>query len=489
MGGPVSSLKPRILVTLVVLALLHAQPADTGTFKVEGRRVAEPDDLAGVSLVHFFKPAGGNLPTPAEIARKPADDLNSPGVQGTSDFPVDPRIGERVKFWIRVYSELTSSQGVIHDSKNVNIIYKKIDFEDLNDFTINAKARKKMIEERIKSEKKHIETVLLSIHKKQNNLDSLSEEERAIYEKFIGIDEIDKFKVAASHKRLRFQLGQKDRFYQGLYYSGRYLPVMEKTFKSKGLPVELTRLPFVESSFNLRARSKVGASGVWQFMRSTGKIFLKIDELIDERNDPIRATEAAAELLKGNHETLGSWPLALTAYNHGRLGMVRAVKQVGSTNLADIIDNYRSPSFGFASSNFYAEFIAAVEVSTHAEKYFGKIETEKPIEFAEFVMTDFVDFHDISTYCRIPKDVLQEMNPGLTDAVTQSDLLIPAGYVLRIPPENRDLFLSRYREIPSHRKFASQKSPDKRYIARHPSSNSAVNKTQSRRAMGAKRRR
>jgi membrane-bound lytic murein transglycosylase D len=108
---------------------------------------------------------------------------------------------------------------------------------------------------------------------------------------------------AAHRKRLRFQLGQKDRFLDGLYQSGRFLSFMEDIFKKEGMPLELTRLPFVESSFNIRARSKVGASGIWQFMRSTARLFIKLSPAIDERNDPLRATEAAARLLRYNFES------------------------------------------------------------------------------------------------------------------------------------------------------------------------------------------
>ena len=90
-----------------------------------------------------------------------------------------------------------------------------------------------------------------------------------------------------------------------------------------GLPTELAALPHVESSFNTYAYSKVGAAGMWQFMRGTGRRFLRIDAAVDERLDPYRSTEAAASFLEQNYIVLGSWPLALTAYNHGAGGMKR----------------------------------------------------------------------------------------------------------------------------------------------------------------------
>jgi membrane-bound lytic murein transglycosylase D len=144
---------------------------------------------------------------------------------------------------------------------------------------------------------------------------------------------------------------------------------------------------------------------------------------------------------------------------------VRAVQAVKSNNIVDIIEHYKSSSFGFASSNFYSEFVAAKEIATHPDRYFDHAEIDRLVEFAEFVMTDYIDLKDLSTYSRIPLDVLQELNPGLSDLVLQSHKLVPAGYVLRIPPEERDRFLSRYAEIPGYRKFSAQKATPQRYIA------------------------
>src|SRR4029078_12446805 len=121
-------------------------------------------------------------------------------------------------------------------------------------------------------------------------------------------------------------------------------------FRQEGLPIELTRLPFVESSFNLRARSKVGATGLWQFMRSTARLYMRMDASADERNDPLRATRAAAKKLRDNFEMLQSWPLPITAYNRGPSGVKRLTEKLGTTDIVDIID-VRKGHFGFASAN------------------------------------------------------------------------------------------------------------------------------------------
>ena len=251
----------------------------------------------------------------------------------------DPLLKKRVEFWIDIYTKYSSKEGLIHDAKYPSIIYEKLDL------------RLKGKDNSITRVKIFYKTILLSIHKKLKDNKPLNDAENRVFELFKTVDEPNKFFNAAHSKRIRFQLGQKENFYSGLRASGKYIKNMEKIFRDRGVPIEITRLPFVESSFNLNARSKVGASGIWQFMRSTGKNFLVINSSTDERNDPLKATAAAAELLKQNYQTLGSWPLAITAYNHGRKGLMRATKRLGTTQIKDLIFLYRSRSFGFASSN------------------------------------------------------------------------------------------------------------------------------------------
>ena len=118
------------------------------------------------------------------------------------------------------------------------------------------------------------------------------------------------------------------------------------------MPVELSVLPHVESSFNPEAYSHVGAAGIWQFIRSTGKRYMQIDHLIDERMDPFASTKAAAKLLRHNYQLTQSWPLALTAYNHGVASMRRAINTLGTRDIAVIVRKYKGRAFGFASRNF-----------------------------------------------------------------------------------------------------------------------------------------
>src|SRR5262249_25405097 len=153
---------------------------------------------------------------------------------------------------------------------------------------------------------------------------------------FDSIDEPDKFSAAAEPGRIRIQTGQKDKFLKAIAWSGRYLTPIENIFTSYGLPMELTRIIFVESMFNLKARSKVGASGIWQVMPGTGRLFMNVNSVADERNDPIEATHGAALLLKSNFETLGAWPLAVNAYNSGPQNLMNAKMELGTDDIGII---------------------------------------------------------------------------------------------------------------------------------------------------------
>jgi membrane-bound lytic murein transglycosylase D len=311
----------------------------------------------------------------------------------------------------------------------------------------------------VKARKRHYKGLLKRIHRKikRNQLSTLTEEEQKLYDKFNEINEPNKFYRATYRKRMRMQVGQSNNFVTGIKNSGKYLPFIEDIFNEAKLPVELTRLIFVESMFNLRAYSKVGASGIWQFMRYTGKRFLEISFAVDERRDPITATHAAAKLLTANHKRLKTWPLAITAYNHGARGMERAARRVGTTNFIDIIDKYKSRTFGFASKNFYAQFLAAVEVESNQKFYFGEIEKHQPVIFKEFMIPDFLSFSAIPKHLDVSTKIIQSLNPALKSEVYSGHARIPKGYKLKVPLANYDTVVTKYAEIPQQFKHKVQK--------------------------------
>jgi len=367
--------------------------------------------------------------------------------------PAGGVLRESVEFWIKVYGKLNSKQGMIHDAKYPSVVYGEYDFTKIRE-------RRQTF---VKREKDRLKKLLLRLH--QEGGVGWDKESRRIADLFKAIDDPSKFLNAAHYKRVRFQLGQMDQFIDGYRLSGEYIPFMEEIFIERGMPFELTRLPFVESSFNTRARSKVGASGIWQFMKTTGADFMIINDAVDERNDPLRATEAATRLLKINYDTLGNWPLAVTAYNHGRSSLLRATNRLGTRDLEEIILRNRVRGFGFASANFYACLVAALEVERNPEKYFGvPVDRLRPRRFYEVELPAPIRMKDLVQFMRLKRKELIALNPALTDLALASKTKIPKGYRLRLPNDSGSgtsenlasaarIFLAGYAKIPKLYKY------------------------------------
>ncbi|MFQ5630174.1 MAG: LysM peptidoglycan-binding domain-containing protein, partial [bacterium] len=159
---------------------------------------------------------------------------------------------------------------------------------------------------------------------------------------------------------------------------------------------------------------------------------MKINYDIDERFDPVKATESAAKLLKKNYQLLGSWPLAITAYNHGPNGMKRAKRKYGN-DIGKIVQNYRSRSFGFASRNFYAEFLAAKHVVENHQKYFGHVAFQEPIEYESFKTNKYFSVKTILKTFSLTLADLKKFNPALRRPVLNGKRRIPKNYYLHIP--------------------------------------------------------
>lgn len=280
---------------------------------------------------------------------------------GSPPFPIPNVLRPNVAFWTRIFAMLDTNSGVLHDANDLRIVYHT--FRALPE---SPAARQAVIETH-RSRYRRILTILA-----QGKRRHLKPDEARVLALFAGKRRPAILRAAAA--AIRFQQGMRDRFAAGLARSIAYLSDMERIFVTAGLPRELVLLPHIESSFQRHAASKAGAAGLWQFTRATGRQFLLINARVDERFNVRLATRAAATLLRENYALLGTWPLAITAYNHGAAGVQRAVHTVGTKDFGAIVTRYRGPRFGFASRNFYAEFLAAVHVVQYHKKYFPTLE-------------------------------------------------------------------------------------------------------------------
>jgi len=335
-------------------------------------------------------------------------------------FPQPPALDRDVNFWIRVYTEVGTNAGFMHDQYNLGVVYETLQFNP----DTSARQREHMVE----AARARITAALRRIAAATG---PLSPEDQHI--KDMWGDAGTPQRLLGATDDVRFQLGQSDRFREGLVRSGLWQAHIEETLANLGMPPELGVLPHVESSFNAAAYSKAGAAGLWQFMRSTGRRFMRIDSAVDDRMDPFRATEAAAQLLGFNYRLLGTWPLALTAYNHGAEGMRRAKDQLGTDDIVKIVRDYHSPSFGFASRNYYVSFLAALAVDRNPEKYFGPIKRESEARFREVTMPGFVTVSALTHALHMSADELRRLNPALLPACWEGRRRVPQGYVLRLP--------------------------------------------------------
>jgi membrane-bound lytic murein transglycosylase D len=348
-------------------------------------------------------------------------------------FPTPEELKHQVELWENIFAHYTTRQVVIHDSWYFQVVYDVVDLD--KKVSVNATIRK-------------YRRILRSLAQKEKKkkLGTLTSEEKRVYKMFENILEKNKFSKAAS-RSMRAQSGQRERFIEAIQRSGLYQQKFVQIFHEHDLPLELSRLPYVESYFKYTAYSRAGAAGVWQFIPSTARLYgLRMNRAVDERYDPFKSAESAARLLKENYEIFQSWPLAITAYNHGTAGMLNAVKQKGTSDFGKIARTYRGRNFGFYSRNYYTQFLAVANIMQDPEKYFDDLEQLPPLQYDEVRIKRKMFINDIAAILSIQKDELVVLNRDLKRSVVQSKTPIPKNFVLKLPAGKKEVFLSKLRQ-------------------------------------------
>ena len=336
-----------------------------------------------------------------------------------NNFPHYRAISENVAFWEKIYGHYSLNQAVIHDSEDLAKIYEVI---PLLGADIPGAARYNEMFQQNTIEKYRSILQKLAVKK------PTTRNEKRIAALFPDKNRARAIRLAADN--VRSQRGQRERFLAGVIHSGRYIQEIKGLFRAYNLPEELAYLPHVESSFNYKAYSKSGAAGIWQFTRETGNRYLKIDTIRDERLDPILAAHAAAKYLKNSYDDLNNWPLALTSYNYGLSGMLRAVDELGTYE--NIFSNYNKGYFKFASRNFYSEFLAALKVARQLEKN-PRVQIDRPQPTRYLNLPAHVHISDTRKHFGVSAKTIQALNPALQTPVIKGQKSIPRGYVLRLP--------------------------------------------------------
>ncbi|MBK9950182.1 MAG: lytic transglycosylase domain-containing protein [Candidatus Competibacteraceae bacterium] len=354
--------------------------------------------------------------------------LPSLALSADSAFPAHSELQPQVTFWRNVYTTWKQNQVVLHDDRYLDIIYGVLTLPGASgdeSQTADQKAFIKGHYETLKDLLRQVET------KTATNL-ALTPSEQALANTIKNSGGGAGALFGASD-RLRTQRGLRERFKRGLEISGRYDATFRKIFYEAGLPEDLAYLPHVESSFQNHAASSAGAVGMWQFMPGTARRFGMLNAAVDERRDPVAAAHGAARYLRDAHDSLGSWPLALTSYNHGVGGMRRAQDAIGN-DFAAIVRGYDGPGFGFASRNFYAEFLAAREIARNPQRYFPEgVRFEPPLNLDRVRLRQTVDISTLASYYDVNAWELGSLNQAWNSAAQQGRISLPAGTMVWLP--------------------------------------------------------
>jgi len=275
-------------------------------------------------------------------------------------LPTPSGLEKDVHFWEQIFAHYKSNECVFHDSWNVNVIYgiKKI----------RSHTRKKQRRELARQER----SIVRALKRLGRGYSAKSSLERKIV-RSIPSKYRNKTFYRGAAKRVRCQRGIADNFVASLKRSKKYLPMIKRALRKQGLPKDLAYLPHLESGFNRKAHSKVGARGLWQLMPATARESgLKVNRWRDDRKNTQKSTNVAVRILKRNYRKTKSWPLAMTGYNYGINGIRRGIRKVGTTNYVKFRREHKSRSFGFAARNFYPSFLAVRNIARYYERYSGK---------------------------------------------------------------------------------------------------------------------
>ncbi len=222
-----------------------------------------------------------------------------------------------------------------------------------------------------------------------------------------------------------FQTDLRNFFHGALARSAKYVPTMTDMLMRAGVPTELAYLPLIESGYRPEAVSPAGAVGPWQFIPETGKRYgLRIDAMVDERRDPIKSTEAAAQYLKDLHEMFGDWELSLAAYNSGEYRVARILADKGTTDYWSMRARGYLPS---ETSAYVPKFLAAVQIAKAPQQYGFMAPSDAPMHFEEVNVDRQLPLKTAAGLCGVSASELAELNPALRRGIT------PSGYALRVP--------------------------------------------------------
>lgn len=307
----------------------------------------------------------------------------APATSYAGIFPKPASLEPAVDFWRKTYAVWQRSEVAYHDDRFLDVVYEVMPLPGYVAEGLTTEQKLAM-----NSRRDFWKSRLAELDSKLRYNATLNAADRQLIAKLESSGRPLNSILPGAADRVRAQRGTRERFKRGLEISGQYDLQFRQIFRNAGLPEELAYLPHVESSFQPAARSSAGAVGMWQFTKAAAQTFMPGSDKVDQRLDPFASANGAARYLTHAYKKLGNWPAAVTSYNHGIGGMKRAQDSMGA-DFMRIVDQYDGPAFGFASRNYYAQFLAAREIANNPEPYFREgIRYEAPLNPGQYLAAE-----------------------------------------------------------------------------------------------------
>ncbi len=416
-----AALTRRALPVVVAFALL----APGFAAEPEGEPAPFPPEIVPEEKAAVLDPPVESAPEPAAAIPETAD-AGLPATPEDDPFPFPEGLRGRVEFWQGVFGVWSTKQVVLHDADHPGLDYETL--------TLPGEIGSTYAKEQALLVSSHLDDLALRLKRLETMIElkaPLTDDEKGLA--LLITTRAGTGAIRGACNRVRAQRGMRERFKRGLEISGRYDSLFRRIFREAGVPEDIAFLPHVESSFQASARSSAGALGAWQFTRGAARRFLVLGPAIDERLDPVAAARGAARYLKEAHELLGDWALAITSYNHGMQGMARARERFG-TDFDRIVREYDGKLFGFASKNFYAEFLAARQVAGNPARFFPEgVNLEPPLALDQVILEKSLSPARVSEKYGVPLGELAGINPAWTHRAVHGGRAVPAGTVAWLP--------------------------------------------------------
>ncbi|OFZ54517.1 MAG: hypothetical protein A2428_12535 [Bdellovibrionales bacterium RIFOXYC1_FULL_54_43] len=425
-------------VLLIPLVLFSVKPGSPALAAYN-----HPATWASVASHDFDRATQGPSVSRATLFEPSFSDATFSAILSDTDRRVPPtfqipnEIRNSVGFWLRIYSQFTTHHIVLFDESHPEIVYEALDFRNVAESARSRLVYEVIVKNRVAATLKAYRLAFASLAKHPRPK-SPTREEALILAATSKLPHRHSFHELA--QRLRTQTGQRDNIVKGLATAEGYFPKMEAIFSKIGLPPALVRLSLVESSFNVNAISRAGASGVWQFLPRSGKEYLVIDSnlAVDERLSPLKATVAAGKLLKRNFRTLNSWALAITAYNHGAQNLRRfSSKAADFSKISHIFKpcTKRRHPVGWASRNYYAEFLAVLHAEAYRSLLYGDFSEPPQHSVAFRKLNRAQSAVSFALERGISLARFRRLNPDIMNLHKR----LPRGFLVAVPDEADDL--------------------------------------------------